>query len=134
MKKLRCLSLLFALVCLLAGCATAKTPATEEKGAFQESLTAPHTEITAKNDLCDLVWSGSPYAIINDNKPFFSAEEITATSFESYASLDTLGRCGAATSSVGQDLMPTEDRGSIGQVKPSGWQTVKYDFIDGKYL
>ena len=30
--------------------------------------------------------------------------------------------------------MPTEERGSIGSVKPSGWQTVKYDFVDGKYL
>ena len=30
--------------------------------------------------------------------------------------------------------MPTEDRGAIGQVKPTGWQTVKYENVDGKYL
>ena len=30
--------------------------------------------------------------------------------------------------------MPTEEQDSIGQVKPSGWQTVKYDIVDGKYL
>lgn len=31
--------------------------------------------------------------------------------------------------------MPTEKRGEIGQVKPSGWQTVRYDgLVDGNYL
>lgn len=55
-------------------------------------------------------------------------------SFETYSSLDSLGRCGVAYANVGQDLMPTEERGSIGQVKPTGWHTVKYDCVDGKYL
>ena len=55
-------------------------------------------------------------------------------SFEEYSELDILGRCGVAVSSVGKDIMPTEERESIGSVKPSGWQTVKYDFVDGKYL
>lgn len=45
-----------------------------------------------------------------------------------------MGRCGVAYASVGKDLMPTEERGSIGQVKPSGWHTIKYDNVDGKYL
>lgn len=59
---------------------------------------------------------------------------MTTTSFEDYSPLDSLGRCGVAYSCVGTETMPTEKRGSIGQIKPSGWHTVKYDFIDGKYL
>lgn len=79
-------------------------------------------------------FSGYPYVIINDNKPFFEDDEITTKSFEEYAPLDRLGRCGVTISCIGFDLMPTEKRGSIGMVKPSGWQTVKYDCVDGKYL
>lgn len=79
-------------------------------------------------------YSGEPYVIINDNIPEFSEEELTETSFEEYSELDELGRCGAAKASVGQDIMPTEKRGNIGQVKPSGWQSVKYDNVDGKSL
>ena len=75
----------------------------------------------------------TPYVTINGNVPFFDSED-TSKSYEEYSPLDYLGRCGAAISCIGIDLMPTEDRGSIGQVKPSGWQTVKYDIVDGKYL
>ena len=39
-----------------------------------------------------------------------------------------------AEANIGQDLMPTEKRGAIGQVKPTGWHTVKYDQVEGKYL
>ena len=74
------------------------------------------------------------YVIINNNKPFFTESEITSNSYEKYSGLDYLGRCGVAIASVGLDLMPTEKRGSIGQIKPSGWHTVKYDIVDGKYL
>ena len=79
-------------------------------------------------------FSGDPYVAINDNQPYFTAEEVTSTSFETYAPLDGLGRCGVAVASIGRDLMPTEERGSIGSVKPSGWNTAKYDSVDGKYL
>lgn len=79
-------------------------------------------------------FAGEPYVIINENIPFFEEEDMVTRSYESYSELDALGRCGVAVSCIGRDLMPTEDRGSIGQVKPSGWQTVKYDFVDGKYL
>ena len=75
-----------------------------------------------------------PYEVYNNNTPSFSAEEITTTAFESYSQLDALGRCGVATACIGQEIMPTEERGAIGQVKPSGWHTVKYDNVDGKYL
>lgn len=80
------------------------------------------------------VFSDAPYVIIHDNQPEFTQEDYTTDSYESYAQLDSLGRCGVAVACIGQDIMPTEERGSIGQVKPSGWQTVKYDFVDGKYL
>lgn len=79
-------------------------------------------------------FSGTPYVVINNNKPEFSEKDITNQSFEFYSELDALGRCRYAMASIGYDRMPTEDRGSIGQIKPSGWQTVKYDFVDGKYL
>lgn len=79
-------------------------------------------------------YSGEPYIPINNNKPNFEEEDFTEESFETYSQLDSLGRCGTAFANVGEDLMPTEKRGSIGQVKPSGWKTVKYDFVDGKYL
>lgn len=80
------------------------------------------------------VFSGKPYVVINDNKPEFDQNGIKNESYETYEELDELNRCGAAMACIGADLMPTEDRGAIGQVKPSGWQTVKYDFVDGKYL
>ena len=79
-------------------------------------------------------YSGEPYVAINGNVPYFSDAEMTTTSFEDYSPLDSLGRCGVAYSCVGTETMPTEKRGSIGQIKPSGWHTVKYDFVDGKYL
>lgn len=74
------------------------------------------------------------YTIVNENVPEFAADEISYVSFERYSDLDALGRCGTAVACVGRDIMPTEERGSIGQVKPTGWHTVKYDFVDGKYL
>ena len=74
------------------------------------------------------------YNTNNYDVPEFTESEITTVSFESYSELDDLGRCGTATACIGLDLMPTEERGAIGQVKPSGWQISKYDFIDGKYL
>lgn len=76
----------------------------------------------------------SPYVEIDGNQPKFSEEEKTTESFETYSNLDILGRCGVAYACIGQDLMPTEDRESISQIKPSGWQTAEYDFVDGKYL
>lgn len=79
-------------------------------------------------------YSDSPYVTVNDNQPYFSDSDLTTTSFESYSDLDSLGRCGVAYACVSTDTMPTEERGSIGQIKPTGWHTVKYDCVDGKYL
>lgn len=79
-------------------------------------------------------YGGEPYVVLHGNVPNFTAEDMATESYEIYSGLDSLGRCGAAMANIGQDLMPTEPRGSIGQIKPSGWQTVKYDIVDGKYL
>ena len=74
------------------------------------------------------------YTTLNGNMPEFTEADLDTDAYEYYSELDDLGRCGYAMACVGVELMPTEDRGSIGQVKPSGWHTVKYDFVDGKYL
>lgn len=79
-------------------------------------------------------FSDAAYVIINENQPEFSEEDMRTKGYEYYSPLDYLGRCGYAIACVGPETMPTEDRGSIGQIKPSGWKTVKYDIVDGKYL
>jgi len=79
-------------------------------------------------------FSDVAYVAVNDNVPFFMPEEITDNSYEYYSDLDDLGRCGVTMACIGVDIMPTEDRGEIGSVKPTGWQSVKYDIVEGKYL
>ena len=79
-------------------------------------------------------YQGTPCVVINNNCPDFSPSDFSTDSFEEYSELDSLGRCGPALANIGRDIMPTEKRGPIGQIKPSGWHTVKYDIIDKKYL
>lgn len=79
-------------------------------------------------------YTGNPYTIIQDNIPDFSDADRTTEAFERYSDLDMLGRCGTAYANICQELMPTEERSAIGQIKPSGWHTVKYDCIDKMYL
>lgn len=79
-------------------------------------------------------YTDQPYVVLADDVPSFTKED-SAGPAESYAPLDALGRCGVAMAVVGPETMPTEERGSIGMVKPSGWHTVRYDdLVDGKYL
>lgn len=78
-------------------------------------------------------YQGDAYVVINQNEPEFTEVDKNFTG-ENYSDLDALGRCGVAMARVGIDTMPTEERGSIGMVKPSGWHTVKYDIVSGKYL
>lgn len=87
-------------------------------------------------NLCDIPeYSGEAYTEINGNVPYFTESELSVTSYEYYSDLDSLGRCGVCTACIGQDIMPIEERGEIGNVKPTGWHTVKYnDMIDGNYL
>ena len=79
-------------------------------------------------------YSGKAYVYINNGNPGFSDSDLKTKSYEYYSPRDRLGRCGVVHACIGQDIMPTEDRGSIGMVKPTGWHTVKYDCVDGKYL
>lgn len=80
-------------------------------------------------------YTGSPYAVLNGNEPEFDDNDFTTEAFEDYSELDDLGRCGVAYANICQELMPTEKRGDIGMVKPSGWHTVKYpDIIKDRYL
>lgn len=90
---------------------------------------------TAKIDLSDIpTFNNKPYVAINNNQPYFDADDFNCESFEYYSSLDSQGRCGVVYACIGTELMPTEERGEIGQIKPTGWHTIKYDVVDGKYL
>lgn len=121
MKKHRVLlPLLLAVFVLFGGCA---------------SLAEPGSAPAAAAALEDVpAFSGAPYVEIDGNQPAFSEAERTAESFETYSALDELGRCGPAFACIGQDLMPTQERESISQVRPTGWQNAEYDFVDGGYL
>ena len=100
-----------------------------------ESLPTGTASVASAFSLQDVpAYSGTPYTGINDNHPYFTEADITTESFENYSELDSLGRCGVAYANICQDLMPTEPRGEIGSVKPTGWHLVKYDNVDGKYL
>lgn len=109
-----------------------------------ENTDSPKVPDQAPTDIVDVTgfslssvaeYNGKAYVAVNGNVPYFTDSELTTHSFELYSELDALGRCGTVYASIGQDLMPTEERGSIGMVKPTGWQTVRYDdLVDGKYL
>ena len=109
-----------------------ESEATDEPAA-QSVQTQPSTEVTIS--AADIpAYAGDPYVTINDNEPQFLETDLATSSYEYYSDLDDLGRCGVVYACIGTDLMPTEERGNIGAVKPSGWHTVKYDIVDGKYL
>ncbi len=118
-KKLSSRQALFLLLLCLVGSALYR--------AF-----APAPPVVALEDLPP--YDGQPYAVVEGNQPAFAQEELTADSYETYGSLDALGRCTTAIASIGPDLMPTEDRGSIGSVHPTGWEQNFYDWVDGKAL
>ncbi|HIR84410.1 MAG TPA: DNA/RNA non-specific endonuclease [Candidatus Galloscillospira excrementavium] len=122
--KQRLSSLLLALLLALslAGCELlAPAPSLLSGGSFDpDSLPA---------------YSGEPYVEVNGNVPYFTEEDLTTDAFEEYSPLDALGRCGVAFANVCPALMPTEERGEIGMIRPSGWQTIRYDgVVDGNYL
>ena len=109
---------------------------TETSTVKNESKTETTTKkATSSNNTRNIpAYKGKPYVAINNNQPMFTSADYTTTAFEKYSALDSLGRCGVTYACIGTEIMPTEDRGSIGQVKPTGWHTVKYDCVDGKYL
>ena len=100
-----------------------------EESTYLEELVFP------PKNLGDLSYTGTPYAILNDNVPYFTdTEKAGLDPFEDFSDLDDLGRCGTCYANVCRELMPTEKREEIGMVRPSGWHTIRYDHVDGKYL
>lgn len=93
---------------------------------------SPATTVSSREDIPQ--YSNKSYVIINGNEPYFSEEDINTNTFEKYGELDNLGRCTLAYANIDKSMMPTEKRGSIGSIKPTGWHTIKYDIVDGKYL
>lgn len=130
-KFLNILLILIVLLSVLSGCSAG------ENNFFNDlDITAQSASDYVNYDLSNIPdYDGKAYVELNGNVPEFSESEKTSSeSFEEYGKLDSLGRCTYAVSCIGKDLMPTEKRGSIGSVKPSGWHISKYDFVDGKYL
>lgn len=130
-KFLNILLILIVSLSVLSGCSAG------ENNFFNDlDITAQSASDYVNYDLSNIPdYDGKAYVELNGNVPEFSKSEKTySESFEEYGKLDSLGRCTYAVSCIGKDLMPTEKRGSIGSVKPSGWHISKYDFVDGKYL
>lgn len=136
---------------------SAETTTTEEITETQSDISSESLETTENTTVSDIggaadastegkaasnmeladipEYAGSAYCEINGNVPAFGDDELVTDAFENYSDLDSLGRCGAAYANICKEIMPTEERGAIGMVKPSGWHTVKYnDRIDGNYL
>lgn len=108
-------------------------------GGWQKANDLPEIEKIWRDDALSSEdipdFSGTPYVTINNHIPFFSENDYTLEPFEQYSDLDEFGRCGVAFANICQEIMPTEKRGEIGSIKPSGWHTVRYDdLVEGKYL
>ena len=94
-----------------------------------------HTGTASAFNAADVpAYSGKPYTAVNNNEPYFTSDNLTTEAFENYSELDALGRCGVAYGNVCLETMPPEKRGSISEVKPTGWHSVKYNNVDGKSL
>lgn len=137
-------SILLSIALVVGGCTAKDAGQQAQQSASQSNLsgekndekTVGVTEGSSKSfDLSTVpAYSGQPYVAINNNVPFFNDSDLTTKSFENYSELDDLGRCGVAYANVCKEIMPTEKRGPIGMIKPSGWKTVKYDNVDGHFL
>lgn len=139
-RKLHILALTLALTLLTACGAAPQAPAAPSAPAQSVQSTVESAASSAAADSGEFsleeipAYDGDPYVVVHDNVPYFTEADLTTESYEYYSDLDALNRCGVTMASIGQDQMPTEERESIGQVKPTGWVTAKYDIVDGKYL
>ena len=97
--------------------------------ADDETVTSDEPSVTDISTLPAYEDFNSPYVVVNKNKPYFGEDDYTTEPFEEYSDLDSLGRCGAAFVNACLDIMPTEERGNIGTIKPSGWNQAKYEGI-----
>ena len=96
---------------------------------FEKNIVAAQIELSQIP-----TYTESAFTTVNNNIPYFSPDDFNDVSFEYYSELDDLGRCGVCMACIGKDIMPTDERGSIGMIKPSGSHLDKYDIVDGKYL
>lgn len=119
-KNLKFLSLLLVFLTLL--------------GCTLPAESVPAAEITSYTLQNIPEYAREPYVELNGNVPDFSEDQFTTQSYEFYTDLDQIGRCGICYANIGPDLMPTEERGSISSVHPSGWVQAQYDCVDGKNL
>lgn len=139
---LKILSLLLALLLVLSGCldpsglsGPTDPPSTPTQDVPTGSPTDTPSDPEQSFDLSSVPpYAEDAYVALNQNLPTFTRDQLTTNSYETYAPLDSLGRCGVAIACIGLDLMPSEERDEIGSVTPSGWKSVKYDHISGKYL
>lgn len=145
---------LLAIATIFTGCASTDLSGTEGAGhaagaevagedssgalGSKDKVDGPQEDLVNNNSYVSLdaipAYDGKAYVAVNNNEPFFTDSDMTTTAFENYSDLDSLGRCGAAYANICKDIMPTEERGKIGMIKPSGWHTVKYDVIKDRYL
>lgn len=145
---------LLAIATIFTGCASTDLSGTEgagyaagaevagedSSGALdsKDKVDGPQEDLVNNNSYVSLdaipAYDGKAYVAVNNNEPFFTDSDMTTTAFENYSDLDSLGRCGVAYANICKDIMPTEERGKIGMIKPSGWHTVKYDVIKDRYL
>lgn len=153
-NKLKISSLFLAAAIFMSACQSgtviAPTMSAERTEQFQEAIrnvaesmaekeaADPTRETgTETTETAETVRSyiGSPYCVLDGNKPDFPDADTMTEAFEYYSDLDSLGRCGVAYANICKELMPTEKRGEIGMIKPTGWHTVRYDdIIQDKYL
>lgn len=139
-KKLRSFLIATALVLSFTGCSSSiivnnqQVVENKQETNIEENTKSEQSNTISLKNIPE--YSGTPYIKLNGNMPEFTSEEKqNTTSFENYSELDSLGRCGVAFANVGKDIMPTEKRGAIGMIKPSGWHTVKYpEVIKDNYL
>ena len=147
MKKLLTLFLSLTIVCSLCGCSQTTPsqiqPSSQEQSISNTTISKEETLVLEALPTCKIKinesleihsFSTEPFVEINNNIPFFTEKDYTLEPFEIYSELDSLGRCGVTYANICIDIMPTEERGEIGHIKPSGWHTIKYDIVDGKYL
>lgn len=134
-KKKKQSVVVLVLLLLLSGAGYTVTSHYEELIGYAEEWTEKDTKKTNTSYSLEEIppYQGEAYVVLDENIPRFTEEEEQFTG-EEYHELDDLGRCGPAMALVGIETMPTEERGSIGMIKPSGWHTVKYEIVSGKYL
>lgn len=130
-KKLYALLIAGMMALSLAGCQSIGNSSNNIQNE-QTSKGSSSTKSVSSENIPD--FSGNMTVVVDNNNPDFTSKDLTTKSYESYSKLDSEGRCQVAEACVGKDIMPKGKRGDIGMVKPTGWHTVKYDNVDGKYL